>query len=194
MLNSFYRSLVPVSLPFRGRDRYMHGFDLAAPRMAEGFEDYLEPVTALCRAAGALVGKAYMTVDEKIVQPGRSQRRPGPHVDGQFLPESASWGHDGGGGWNHICNNVPMARMPVIVAASAVGCRVWDGDFDAQPAPDGDLSHIVDRLGEGEIVPAGMGYLLSPDCVHESMVFEAPTQRSFLRIALPIAFGEAMRR
>ena len=76
--------------------------------------------------------------------------------------------------------------MPVIVAASAVGCRVWRGLFDAAPAKDGDLSHLT--LDDGEVVPAGIGYLLSPDCVHESMIQPVPTQRSFLRIALPVEF------
>ena len=167
----------------------MHTFDLAAPRMAEGFEDYLGPVTALCQAAGATAGLAHMTVDEKIVSAGMSQRRPRPHVDGCFVPNLMSWGHPG---WLHGCNDIStgtVGRMPVIVAASAPGCRVWRGKFDAQPKSDGDLSHITDALGEGEVVPAGVGYLLSADCVHESMIFDMPTQRTFLRIALPVDFA-----
>jgi len=78
--------------------------------------------------------------------------------------------------------------MAVIVVASAVGCRAWRGVFDGRPAPDGDLSHIADQLGNGEILPANTGYLLSPDCVHESMILENPTQRTLLRIALPVEF------
>ena len=58
--------------------------------------------------------------------------------------------------------------------------------FDAVPADDGDLSHLM--LDAGEVVPAGVGYLLSPDCVHESMIQPAPMKRSFLRIALPVDF------
>lgn len=190
MLKSFYRQLCEVALPYAGRQRYMHGFDLSNPTMAEGFEDYLEPVKALCRAAGAVIGKAFMTVDEKIVPSGMSQRRPGPHVDGQFLAHKQMWGHaPTGPGWNHSCNGVPLARMPVIVASSAVGCRAWRGDFDAQPDAGGDLSHIADVLGEGQVLPANVGYLLSPDCVHESMIMEKNTERSFLRIALPVTFA-----
>jgi hypothetical protein len=193
MLNSNYRPLCPVSLPYAGRQKYMHTFDLAAPVMAEGFEDYLEPVIALCRAAGASSGIAHMTVDEKIVGAGMSQRRPRPHVDGCFIPKAMSWTHPGPGpSWAHYCNNIgagPIRRMPVIVAASVAGCRAWQGQFDGQPASDGDLTHIADQLGQGEVLPADVGYLLSPDCVHESMIFEAPTQRTFLRIALPVEFG-----
>jgi hypothetical protein len=196
MLNSDYRQLCAVTLPYRGRQHYMHAFDIANPVMLAGFEDYAAPIRVLCRAAGATGGTAYMTVDEKIVTAGMSQRRPKPHVDGVFMPNRphrngvsmGDWG-GGGGGWNHSCNDIgagPVRRMPVIVAASAVGCRVWRGLFDSEPSADGDLSHL--DLDAGEIVPAGVGYLLSPDCVHESMIQTRQTKRTFLRIALPVDF------
>jgi hypothetical protein len=60
-------------------------------------------------------------------------------------------------------------------------CSLWMCEKE-----DGDLSHLV--LGEGEILPANVGYLLSPDCVHESMILGADTKRTFLRIALPVDF------
>jgi hypothetical protein len=191
VLNSDYRPLGPVTLPFAGRQKYMHSFDLAAPVMAAGYEDYMEPVVALCKAAGAVSGTAHMTVDEKIIAAGMSQRRPKPHVDGCFYPAMNRWG-GGGGGWNHYCNNTggsPLRRMPVIVAASVAGCRAWRGQFDGLPDEGGDLSHISDQLGMGEVLPPNAGFLLSPDCVHESMLFDRPTQRSFLRIALPVDFA-----
>jgi hypothetical protein len=92
MLNSDYRRLCDVALPFGNRQRYMHSFDLSSPVMAEGFDDYLESVVALCKAAGATRGTAHMTVDEKIVAAGMSQRRPKPHVDGCFMPQAMRWG------------------------------------------------------------------------------------------------------
>jgi hypothetical protein len=183
LLSSTFTPLTSVALPYAGRQRYMHGFDVAAPDMGAGFEDYLAPVVALLRAAGVYAGKAWMTVDEKLVLAGCSQRRPGPHVDGKFNIKATKWG--GGGGWNHSCNLVPTHRTPVIVAASVAGCRAWEGQFQATPRDDGDLSHIADQLGEGTILPANVGYLLSGDCVHESMAFTHDTQRTFLRIALP---------
>lgn len=204
MLCSDYRALLPVRLPYNGRQKYMHSFDLAEPVMAEGFEDYLEPVTQLIRAAGANEGMAHMTVDEKIVEAGMSQRRPRPHVDGRFItpsepvyasvaPSSGGgfWGHGGSSGWAHYCNNIPggrLGRMAVIVAASASGCRAWRGTFQGEPRDDGDLTHIIEQLGIGEVLPANWGYLLSPDCVHESIIMDRPTKRTFLRIALPMEF------
>lgn len=183
MLNSRFTPLCDVSLPYAGRQHYMHAFDLADPSMAAGFEDYLEPVRALVAAAGVCTGTAYMTVDEKVIEAGASQRAPRPHVDGCFDPQRMSWTHEGPrpGAWAH-----GVARMPVIVASSVAGCRVFVGDFDAVPTDRGDLSHAQDILGEGIVVPAGRGFLLSADCVHESIPFATTTQRSFLRIALPV--------
>lgn len=190
VLKSNYLPLVTVVLPpSQGRQMRYHTFDLASPKMPPGYEDFLAPVKALINAAGARKGVAHLTVDEKIVKAGASQRRPKPHVDGCFRSSPVSgmsWG--GGGGWLHYCNDVgatQIGRMPVIVAASVPGCRAWRGTFLGRPGPDGDLSHIADQLGAGEVLPANGGYLLSPDCVHESMTFEQDTLRTFIRIALP---------
>lgn len=195
VLRSSYRPLVVVQFPkYLGRQVRYHAFDLARPTLPTGYDDYLPLVAALCRAAGAVEGEAYLTVDEKDILAGMSQRRPRPHVDGCFRRDgdTMSWG--GGGGWLHYCNDVgasTVGRMAVIVAASVAGCRAWKGCFHGRPAKDGDLSHIAEQLGEGEVLPANVGYLLSPDCVHESMTFERQTLRSFIRIALPVSFGEA---
>lgn len=93
------------------------------------------------------------------------------------------WGHPSPA-WCH-----GIKRMPIIVAASVAGCKAWRGDFDAEPTDKGDLSHISGLLGEGELIPRNTGYLLSPDCIHESIIFENDTPRSFLRIALPVDFN-----
>lgn len=185
MLHSYYKPLVPVTLPFAERQRYMHSFDLARPVMAEGFEDYLPIVESLCAAAGYTTGEAHMTVDEKVIAAGMSQRRPGPHVDGHFMKAAEAWGHwQHPPTWLHHCNKVPIPRMPVIVASSVAGCRVFEGTFIGEPKNDGDLSHLP-NLGGGVLLPAEFGFWLSPDCVHESVRFAIETKRTFLRIALP---------
>jgi hypothetical protein len=197
VLHSSYRPLVPVAFPlYEGRQMRYHAFDLSHPSMPDGYLGYLAPVIALCAAAGANVGEAYLTVDEKVITAGMSQRRPRPHVDGCFrqIGDKMSWGGGGGSGWLHYCNDVgasPIGRMAVIVAASVAGCRAWKGRFVGRPAKDGDLSHIADQFGVGEVLPPNVGYLLSPDCVHESMTFERNTLRTFIRIALPVAFNDA---
>lgn len=177
------RELCDVQLPYDGRRHYMHEFDIAKPTVPKGFEDYLPVVKRIVNATGVKNGIAFLTVDEKIVKAGNSQRRPGPHVDGCFDKGKQRWGH-GQGGWNHFCNFLPVERMPVIVAASVVGCKVWEGEFYAEPRNDGDLSHL--ELPEGVLVPSNKAIWLSPDCIHESLRFDQDTQRSFLRIAMPV--------
>jgi hypothetical protein len=189
MLNSDFRRLGAVNFPrFLGRQEYMHTFDAANPKMCEGCWEYFYPVIALLGKAGVTKGAVHMTVDEKIVPAGMSQRRPKPHVDGCFIPAKNRWG--GGGGWLHTCNDLgldfPLQRMAIIVASTVEGCRAWRGDFDTMPKDDGDVSHIEDQLGEGEILPANAGFLLSPDCIHESLIFPQPTKRQFLRLAFAI--------
>lgn len=182
MLHSSFRDLGDVTFPaWSGRQKYMHSFDAAKPVMADGHEDYRNLVRTLCARAGVR-GEAHMTVDEKIIDPGMSQRRPGAHVDGRFMKTQSSWGHPSPG-WLHHCNALPFDRMAVIVAASVAGCIAYVGEFDGGPKNDGDLEHIRDQLGIGMLLPANRAFLLSPDCVHESVRFAEPTKRSFLRIA-----------
>lgn len=156
--------------------------DLQNPAVEPEYADYLPLVLDLCASAGVTRGTVFVTVDEKVVRAGSSQRRPGPHVDGCF--SAGSWNHNPT--WNHYCNHLPVPRMAVIVAASVAGCRVWPGEFHAVPRDNGDLSHARAQFGAGTLLPAGQGFLLSPDCVHESVVFPQDTQRTFLRIALPV--------
>lgn len=185
-LQSNWQDLGEIALPeFQGRQKYMHTFDPQDPVMCEGFEDYLDVVTKLCQRSGVTNNTAHMTVDEKVVQPGMSQRRPGAHVDGCYLPELKRWGHPPTpGSWRHYTpDNYPIKRMSIIVASSVPGCTAYEGEFVGWPKDDGDLEHIRPQLGDGVLLPANQGFLLSPDCVHESMRFSEPTQRTFLRIA-----------
>lgn len=182
-LFSAYADLGPVVLPeWRGRQHYMHTFDPRDPVMAEGFEDYLPVVKQMFGAVYDVPAEAHMTVDEKIVEPGMSQRRPGAHLDGHYQPEIAGWRHDEGR-WNHYCNELPVPRMTIMTAASVAGCKVYPGKFEGEPKNDGDMEHIRDQLGEGVLLDPNRAYILSPDCIHESMRFDEPTKRTFLRIA-----------
>lgn len=184
-LRSEFKPLGAIVFPqYKGRQRYMHICHSDVPYMPWGFEDYTPVLRQLVQDADIHHRYLHITVDEKIVAAGMSQRRPKPHVDGCFMPQNNIWGHDG---WLHYCNQVgePYKRMAVIVAATVPGCKAWVGEFKGSPKEDGDLSHIQDQLDEAycEVFPANQGFLLSPDCVHESLIFEKDTQRQFLRIA-----------
>lgn len=178
-LDSFYFPLAAVQLPWRGRQLHMHPINTHLPELPGEFADYLEIVRGLCRAGGYFCGQAWVTVDEKVVAAGCTQRRPRPHVDGHWT--GYGFKGDPRPGFKHSGR---FPRMPIIVAASVPGCRAWRGRFRGDPRADGDLAHIAEQLGEGEILPANTGYLLTADCVHESLVMPRTARRTFLRITL----------
>ena len=203
MLISTFHDIGPITLPpWRGRQKYMVTINPDDPVMPVGLEDYEPILKDLCgRAAVARI--AHVTVDESTVEPNRSQRRPGAHLDGRFEREAKpvvtvrDTGSNGGawvhaphqrgsaavGGWAHYCNRVPVDRMAVVVAASVAGCRVYEGRYSAEPAADGDMEHIRAQLPAGVLLPAGRAFVLSPDCIHESVIFTEETRRTFLRVA-----------
>ena len=173
-LVSNFSTVGAIKFPeFLGRQVHMHEFNIDNPSMPIGFEDYLEVVNSLCESVS---GTAYLTVDEKIVQSGNSHRRGGAHLDGRWMPDLGT--HKGGGHVQAGVNN------PLIVASSVEGCVAYGGEFEGVPKEDGDLEHIRDQLGKGEVLKCNQGYLLSPDCVHESIPLLHTTKRSFIRIAL----------
>jgi hypothetical protein len=102
--------------------------------------------------AGIVVGTAYLTIDEALIEAGKTQRRPGLHVDG-IGPDGSSggWG-GGGGGWG---------TNGMIVAASVAGCNVYTGEFQGWPGANGDCSHLAAQChdepqpGIDDLLPEG---------------------------------------
>ncbi len=185
-----------VSFPeFRGAQAYMHPIDLAAPTLPSDCADFAPVVALMIRDSGITPsGAAFVTIDQRHIRAGQSHRRPGPHVDGNFIFD---WG-GGGGGWltgvagrvlspeNHrlqYCN--PMGGM--LIASDAVGCRVWRGEFSGQPKQGGDCSHLGEQLDSAQswLMEAGAVYLGNSTCVHESLPFAHDVRRTLVRITLP---------
>lgn len=172
---------------YKGRQKYMITTSGSKVNLGDEFEVYDEQVQNLCNELN-YKGTIHVTIDEKELKAGETQRKPLPHVDGRFM--NGGWGHTGGGGWNHYCNELPIKRMAIAVASSVARCKVFHGIFKGVPSEQGDCSHLSDQLGKGEIVPKNQWHLLSPDCVHESMPMEKDCERSFIRVAFenqPIA-------
>ena len=183
-LNSYATELCHVNFPaFEGRQKYMYTFPEDLRTITDPLLKVYEGLAEKALSFIPNLKAVHMTVDEKVVKEGWSQRKPGPHVDGRFMPEEMRWSHRPG--WAHYCNSIPVDRMPVIVAANVPGCVVYEGVFEGEPKSDGDLSHL--DLGRGRLLEANKAYLLSADCIHESIVFDVDTERSFVRFALDLA-------
>lgn len=148
----------------------------------------------------------YLTVDQKRVQPGKTHRRPGLHVDGyphtltdarfSQMPEvhgiwagyahGGTWG--GGGGWGG--GKGPMYWFDgtgLLTVSSVVGCRAWNQEFQGDPKPEGDCDHLrAECRPECEVVlQPNTLYWMNPSCVHESMPMDVETERTFVRLSLP---------
>jgi hypothetical protein len=122
----------------------------------------------------------YLTIDEKIVQPGQTHRRPGLHVDGIYQGKAGAWGGGGGGGWSG-------RESGAITVSSHIGCRAWMGDFDGWPGLEGECDHLVSQCHPENAVTfeAGVAYWFDGLCVHESIVQSQPVARQFVRLSLP---------
>src|SRR5579864_3670693 len=121
MFKSDLKNLGTVQLPvFTGTRTMMLPFLLEdVMSIPGGIAQWRSFVASITQKAGApRVGTAYLTIDEALVQPGETQRRPGLHVDG-IGPEGKEGGWGGGGGWG---------TNGMIVAASVAGCNVYRGD------------------------------------------------------------------
>ena len=167
---------------FGFRQHYMATTAGDAVTLPDHIRQYQVPVQQLCDKL-SYTGMIHVTIDEKTLSLGQTQRKPELHVDGRFNGEY--WGHSPG--WNHYCNSVPLPRMAVAVASTVPLCKVYHGEFQAEVGEQGNLSHIRNQVGEGLLVPANEWHLLSPDCVHESLPAEQETRRSFIRVAFETA-------
>lgn len=120
----------------------------------------------------------YVTIDERLVLKDTTHRRPGIHVDGVYKGNGATWG--GGSTWSG-------RHTGMLTAASHVGCRAWEGTFEAELGPDGEFENVAPQLiGKKEITlqPSTL-YWMGAHTVHESMPMPQDTFRQFVRISLP---------
>ncbi|MES2218985.1 MAG: hypothetical protein V4501_11305 [Pseudomonadota bacterium] len=143
------------------------------------------------------IGKAYLTVDQKLInKPGKRHRRGGLHVDGNYV--QGGWGGDSGGWLNGISGimNTPQEHqemyltegMGTILASDYPACQVWSGEFNGEPSHGGNCDHLRDELADKEtyILTPNKLYWLTHGCVHESMPIEEVVKRTLIRVTLPI--------
>lgn len=119
----------------------------------------------------------YITIDEKMVQAGKTHRRAGLHVDGVFNDSCGGWG---GGGWGSHGNGM-------ITVASKKGCKSYNQLFDGEIGKDGECDKIIDQLDENkaEVFKDGVAYWVDGLCVHESVAQPEDCERIFVRLSMP---------
>ena len=138
--------------------------------------DWNKAIANLFEMANCKEGIAYLTIDEKRVEPAKTHRREGKHVDGVFQGSYGGWG--GGGGWGSVGNGM-------LTVASHPGCRAWAGEFIGRPGWEGECDHLADQCDEGTLFGANEVYWLDGLCVHESVPMTRAVDRQFVRLSMP---------
>lgn len=140
-------------------------------------------------------GKAFLTVDQKLVLANKPHRRAGRHTDGNYIQDS--WG---GGGWlNGVSgiNNTPEQHkemyltkgLGTLIMSDYSSCIAWNKEFVGEPNHGGNCEHLKDQADyhSGIMLKENTIYLMGSQCVHESLPIKETTKRSLVRITLPIS-------
>lgn len=189
-----------VSFPeFAGDQLYMHEFQFSAPRLPNGLEHWYGAFKIMLSLSGVTRGAGYLTIDQSSLSPGDTHRRPGRHVDGNYLFD---W--EKGGGW--LTGHAGRVLSPekhqaqycsedggLIIASDFSACRAWNGVYEREPRQGGDCSHIdTSKMDEFMLEPNTV--YLGNHAIHESMPVPRNVDRSLIRITLPHGEGIEFRR
>lgn len=144
-------------------------------------------------------GIAYLTIDGKKVEKGKTQRRGGAHVDGNYIPEINEWSNGGGqNGWKvgeggrilsseHHKMSYESKTGGMLIASSYPACKGWNGRYKGRPYVGGDCTRIA-NLGEGFVLKPHTLYYGNSQFIHESLPIDKTTHRTLIRITLPMDY------
>jgi hypothetical protein len=176
-----------------------------------------EPVSLLAEIA---IGKmpdiagfvGYLTIDEAVVKPGLTHRRPGLHTDGyaEFTNDTITLGGWSGGPWAAPKREKlpkPQPEEPpkrhrggwsggpwsasgslgMLSASSIIGCEAFDQTFEGVSGSNGDCSHLIEQLDPTSkvVLEPGRVYAMDGDTVHRSLRHMERTARQFVRLSMP---------
>lgn len=139
-----------------------------------------------------VAGPIYIMIDQGVVAPGTSQRRPGLHIDGYWVPSIQA--HGGGG--RHVSNPAADGRHNwshcdfstaegLILASDVRASRALVGEFDSAPGQGGDYSHLDTKDLRSVELEAGLAYAGNVTMLHESLPLQVATPRTLVRLNVP---------
>jgi hypothetical protein len=146
-------------------------------------------------------GIAYLTIDGRLVEKGKTQRRGGVHIDGNFIPDVSDWGGGSGGGQNgwkvgeggrilsseHHKLSYESKTGGMLIASTYPACKGWNGQYEGKPYVGGDCTR-VENLGEGFVLKPNTLYYGNSQFLHESLPIDKTTHRVVARITLPMDY------
>jgi hypothetical protein len=139
-------------------------------------------------------GEAYLTVHTKELKANDTHRRPGAHIDGNYIIGRASWG--GGGGWKvggdgqtlttkEHSLSYDIKRGGMLIASDYPACRGWNGVIKGKASTGGDCSHIDLKDHKWNMLERNTVYYGTSQFIHESLPVNEDVTRTLMRITLP---------
>jgi hypothetical protein len=132
----------------------------------------------------------YLMVDQSRVRAGVTQRRPGVHIDGYWVPSSGDWKGD----WNstnrigchavHITDG-DLRPEALLLASNISACAGYAGEWQGYAGKGGDCSHIdISRL-KAVRYDANRCYAGNVTALHESLPVAVECDRTVVRLSCP---------
>jgi len=171
----------PVRFPAHTGERiYMLPFERELP---SEFSRWQPTVDAMLSGLDG-EGPCYLMVDQSTVEVGKSHRRPGLHVDGNWIQPLRCHG-TGPPGHKHIGRDYfQYAPETIVLAADVLGAMAYAGEFDAEIGPGGEVETDVSRMDFVPLTP-GVAWAGNVTMLHESVPVEKTALRTLVRINAP---------
>jgi hypothetical protein len=143
-------------------------------------------------------GPIYLMIDQGVVETGKSHRRGGPHIDGNWCPGIKAHGsghrpyppgHTAGPAHgprkNIRWDSDNFSPEALILASDVEASCAYVGEIEGEPVPGGDCSHL--DLGKALKIPlkAGLAYAGNVTMIHESLPVPQTCQRTLVRLNVP---------
>jgi len=138
-------------------------------------------------------GAIYLTIDQGYVDAGCTQRREGPHIDGNWYPSITAHGQPGPphhsfyvgshGGGGHRLDLDTVGGL--ILACDRDGAKVYKGEFYGVAGDGGDCSHMDLSGAEIVILNSNQAYLGNLTMIHEAMPAQQSGPRTLVRLNMP---------
>lgn len=139
----------------------------------------------------------FLMVDQQVVKPNTTHRRPGPHIDGYWIEEIQAHGGGGSGThsysprpgnwqdtptrWNHGQFDVPES---ILLASDVSGCIGYLGEWKGNLKEGGDCTDI-DLTNLTKItLEENFCYKGNVTFIHESIVIPQEIPRTLVRLNL----------
>lgn len=197
---SKFKKLTTIELPkFSGTRILMMPFVMEdIETLPDNLAHYKSTVEELVKLSPEREGVGYLTIDEKHVVKGKTQRLKGLHVDGLGCDSRQTLSVWARFGIKQMCerqwNNMKLQWYHsavgiggMLTVSNPAGCRAWNKDFEGKINENGDCEHLREQFPdeEGTILESNTVYWCAGSCVHESLPMQEDTQRTFVRLSMP---------